>query len=270
MKRLRAMLAFLRKDLLEEMSYRTAFVMQLGGIFLTVTFWYLIASFVKPPEGSLPSGVPYFAYLLVGIAFWQYLGSALNSFAAKLRGEQLTGTLEATLMTPTPIPVIILSSALWDFVMTSFRVVIYLGLGVLFGIQLRFDSLLAFLLILLLTILAFSGIGILSAAFILYLKRGDPINYLITSASALFGGVFMPAQALTALTPSLRGVGRLLPITYALNGIRRSLLTGTPLSELMPEVTALVVFVVLLLPLGIAGFSLAVRKAREEGNLAQY
>ena len=269
MNRLRAMLAFLRKDLLEELSYRTAFVMQLGGILLTVSLWYLIASFLKPPEGSLPDlpGVPYFAYLLVGIAFWQYLGSALNSFAAKLRGEQLTGTLEATLMTPTPIPVIILSSALWDFVMTSFRVVLYLGLGVLFGIQLRFDSLLAFLIIVLLTILAFSGIGILSAAFILYLKRGDPINFLITSASALFGGVFLPVQA---LTPSLRGVGRFLPITYALNGIRRSLLTGAPLSELMPEITALMIFVLLLLPLGIAGFSLAVRKAREEGNLAQY
>ena len=267
MKRLRAMLAFVRKDLLEELSYRTAFVMQLGGIFFTVSLWYLIANFVKPPEGSLPPGVPFFAYLLVGIAFWQYLGSALNSFAAKLRAEQLTGTLEATLMTPTPIPVIILSSALWDFVMTSFRVVLYLGLGVLFGIQLRFDSLLAFIVILILTILAFSGIGILSAAFILYLKRGDPINFLITSASALSGGVFLPAQALPA---SLVGLGRFLPITYALNGIRRSLLTGTPLSELMPEITALLIFVVVLLPVGIASFSLAVRKAREEGNLAQY
>ena len=267
MKRLRAMLAFLRKDLLEEMSYRTAFVMQLGGIFFTVSLWYLIANFVKPPEGSLPPGVGFFAYLLVGIAFWQYLGSALNSFAAKLRAEQLTGTLEATLLTPTPIPVIILSSALWDFVMTSFRVVLYLASGVLFGIHLHFDSLLAFIVILVLTILAFSGIGILSASFILYLKRGDPINFLITSASALSGGVFLPAQALPA---SLVGLGRFLPITYALSGIRRSLLTGTPLSELMPEVTALLIFVVVLLPLGIASFSLAVRKAREEGNLAQY
>ncbi|HEU5180111.1 MAG TPA: ABC transporter permease [Candidatus Polarisedimenticolia bacterium] len=270
MKRLRAMLAFLRKDLLEEMSYRTAFVLQLGGILLTVSLWYLIANWLTLPEkNSLPDlpGVPYFAYLLVGLAFWQYLGSALNSFASKLRAEQLTGTLEAMLITPTPIPVLILSSALWDFVMTSFRVILYLGLGVVFGIQLRFDSLLAFLVILLLTILAFSGIGILSAAFILYLKRGDPINFLITSASALFGGVFLPTHALPA---SLAGVGRFLPITYALNGIRRSLLTGTRLPELMPEVTALVIFVVLLLPLGIAGFSLAVRKARAEGNLAQY
>src|SRR5690242_12126627 len=150
MKVLRQMLAFLRRDLLEEMSYRTAFLMQMGGIFLTVTLWFLIVRYVHPSVGPLPGlpGVPYFAYLLVGIAFYHYLGSALNSFASKLRDEQLTGTLEAMLVSPTPISVIILSAALWDFLMTSFRVMVYLGLGAFFGLHLRFDSLLAFFLIL--------------------------------------------------------------------------------------------------------------------------
>ena len=60
MRLLRQMLAFLRKDLLEEMSYRTAFLMQLGGIFLTVSLWYLIARFLRPPAEDLPGlpGVP--------------------------------------------------------------------------------------------------------------------------------------------------------------------------------------------------------------------
>lgn len=268
MRMARQMLAFLRRDLLEELSYRTAFVMQMGGIFLTVSLWYLIAGFLRPqtPLPDLP-GVSYFAYLLVGIAFYHYLSSALNSFATKLRGEQVSGTLEAMLMTPTPLPVIILSSALWDFVMTSFRVVVYLGLGAFFGLHLRFDSLLPFFIVLGLTILAFSGIGILSAAFILYLKRGDPINFLISSASALLGGVFIPAQAFPHGWGEL---GRFLPITYALSGIRKSLLMGSRIGDLIPEIGALAAFVILLLPLGIAGFSLAVRRAREEGSLAQY
>ena len=269
MNRMRIMLVFFNKDLQEEMSYRTAFVMQIGGIFLTTSLWYLIAGFLRPAEGAIPEfpGVPYFAYLLVGIAFSHYLWSALSTFAAKLRGEQLAGTLEAMLMTPTPIPLIILSSALWDFFISSVRVVLYLALGMFFGLQLRFDSLVAFSIILLLTILAFSGIGILSAAFILYLKRGDPINFLISSASALFGGVFIPAQS---LPHHLGEVGRLLPITYALSGIRKSLLSGLQLHELLPEISALLIFVAVLMPLGMAGFTLAVRKARQEGSLAQY
>jgi len=267
---LRLIAAFLRKDLLEEASYRTAFLMQFGGIFISVTLWFLIARYLRPAESALPDlpGVPYFAYLLIGIAFYHYLASALGSFATKLRNEQLTGTLEAMLITPTPIPVIILSSALWDFLMTSLRVMAYLGMGLLFfGLQLRYDSLLAFFLILFLTILAFSGIGILSAAFILYLKRGDPLNFLISSVSGLFGGVFFPTQTMPY---GLGAVGKFLPITYALNGIRKSLLVGTRLGDLLPEIAALLLFIVILLPLGLAGFSLAVRRAREEGTLAQY
>lgn len=269
MNRIQQMLAFVRKDLLEEMSYRTAFLMQIGGILLSVTLWFLIARFLRPAQPGLPGlpGVPYFAYLLVGIAFYHYLGSALSSFAIKLRNEQLAGTLEAMLMSPTPVPIIILSSSLWEFLMTSLRVAVYLGLGLAFGLQLRLEGLLAFAVILGLTILAFSGIGILSAAFILYLKRGDPINFLISSASALFGGVFFPLQSMPY---HLGVVGHFLPITYALDGIRKSLLLGTGLSALLPEVGALLAFVAILLPLGVTGFSLAVRKAREEGTLAHY
>ncbi|HEV8336473.1 MAG TPA: ABC transporter permease [Candidatus Polarisedimenticolia bacterium] len=269
MKLLRLIAAFLRKDLLEESSYRTAFLMQFGGIFISVTLWFLIARYLRPAESALPGlpGVAYFDYLLIGIAFYHYLASALGSFASKLRNEQLTGTLEAMLITPTPIPVIILSSALWDFLMTSLRVMVYLGLGLFFGLQLRYDSLLAFFLILFLTILAFSGIGILSAAFILYLKRGDPLNFLISSVSGLFGGVFFPTQTMPY---GLGALGKFLPITYALDGIRKSLLVGTRLGDLLPEIAALLLFVVILLPLGLAGFSLAVRRAREEGTLAQY
>jgi ABC-2 type transport system permease protein len=266
---LRQILAFLRKDLLEEVSYRTAFLMQFGGIFLSVTLWFLIARFLRPAQPELPGlpGVPYFAYLLVGIAFNFYLASALGSFATKLRNEQLTGTLEAMLITPTPIPILILFSAVWDFLMTSVQVMAYLGLGLVFGLHLRFDSLPAFFLILFLTILAFSGIGIISAAFILYLKKGDPINFLISSVSALFGGVFFPTESIPL---GLGKVGRFLPITHALDGIRKCLLTGTRMQELLPQIGALLLFVAVLLPLGLFCFSLAVRKAREEGSLAQY
>jgi ABC-2 type transport system permease protein len=266
---LRQALAFLRRDFLEEVSYRAAFLMQFGGIVLSVTLWFLIARFLRPAQPELPGlpGVPYFAYLLVGIAFNFYLVSALRSFAAKLRNEQLTGTLEAMLMSPTPIPVLVLCSALWDFFMTSLQVIAYLALGAAFGMHLRFDSLPSFLLILILTILAFSGIGIVSAAFILYLKKGDPINFLISSVSALFGGVFFPTESIPM---GLGKVGRFLPITYALDGIRKCLLTGARFQDLLPEIGALLLFIALLLPVGLACFSLAVRKAREEGSLAQY
>lgn len=269
MSMMRALGAFLKRDLLIEVSYRTSFVMQFFGIAFTVLVWYFIAGVVSAPR-TTPGleGVDYFAYVLLGIAFYHYLSSAMMSFAGKIRGEQTTGTLEAMLVTTTPAGTIVLGSSLWDFLLTSLKVVVYLLVGRLFfGVVIRLDSLLPSLLILGLTILAFSGIGILSAALVLYLKRGDPITYLVASASALLGNVFYPSED---MWPALRSLSRFLPITYALHGLRRALLKGSRFSDLLPDIQALLLFVVILLPLGILAFRVAVRKARQEGSLVQY
>ncbi len=269
MKTLSTLGAFLKRDFLIEISYRTSFVMQIFGIAFTVLIWYFIAGVVSAPR-TTPGleGVDYFAYVLLGLAFYHYLSSAMMSFAGKIRSEQTTGTLEAMLVTPTSTGTIVLGSSLWDFLLTSVKVIVYLAVGrIFFGVVIRFDSLLPAFLILGLTVLAFSGIGILSAAFVLYLKRGDPITYLVASASALMGNVFYPSED---MWPILKTFSRFLPITYALHGLRRALLRGSRFSELLPDIEALILFVLVLLPLGIFAFRLAVRRARQEGSLVQY
>lgn len=268
MKTLCTLLAFIKRDFLTEVSYRTSFVLQFFGILFSVLIWRFIAGVVNaPPSTPGLEGVDYFAYVLLGLAFYHYLSSAMFSFSGKIRSEQMTGTLEAMLVTPTSTGTIVLGSALWEFLMTSIKVLAYLTVGWFLGVTLRVGSLVPCLLVLGLTILAFSGIGILAAAFILYLKRGDPISYLVSSVSALFGGVFYPPEDMPAW---LGGVSRLLPITYALHALRRALLRGSRLVDLLPDILALVLFVAILLPLGILAFRFAVRKARQEGSLVQY
>ena len=45
-----------------------------------------------------------------------------------------------------------------------------------------------------LTLLSSAGIGMLSASFILYFKRGDPINFLLTMGTTFFGNVIFPSS----------------------------------------------------------------------------
>ena len=269
MRTLRTLLAFLRRDFLIEVSYRTSFLMQAFGIFFSVLIWYFVSRVVQAPAATPGlEGVDYFAYVLLGLALLHYLSSALVSFGSKVRGEQMTGTLEAMLLTPTSIGTIILGSSLWEFLLTSIKVLVYLLVGRLFfGVVIHMESFLPALLVIALTVLAFSGVGILSAAFVLYLKRGDPIAYLVASGSALVGGVFYPPENMPEW---LGGWSRLLPITYALRALRRALLRGSRFSELLPDIQALVLFVAVLLPLGILAFHFAVRRARQEGSLIQY
>lgn len=261
--------AFLKRDFLIEISYRTAFVLQILSIVSSVLMFYFIAKLVNaPPSTPGLDGLPYWPWLLVNWAFFTYLTSAIMSFAGKIRTEQTTGTLEAMLTTPTPLSTILLGSALWDFLITSVRAIVYLLIGWLFfEVGIRPEGILPALLVLALTVLAHSGIGILSAAFVLYMKRGDPITYLVSTGSALLGGVLFPPEVMPEF---LQWGSRLLPMTYALRALRRALLLGTPVADLLPEIQALALFSLVLLPLGIIGFRIALRRARLEGSLIQY
>lgn len=271
---LRIVWAFLARDFQNEVSYRFAMILQLGGIFFSAALWFFIARFFETAAGeeglrSRLGGLDYFSFVLVGVAVMGYFNAALGSFASKLRYEQTTGTLEAMLVTPTSVGRIMVASAAWNFLFTTIRFVVYLSFGVLvFGMSLSVGSPTAFVLGVLLTVLAFSGVGILSAAFIIYFKRGDPVNFFISSAGFLFGGVLFPASS--EVMGPLAGLSRFVPITYANRVVRRSLLQDAAFAELLPDLAVLAAFALVLLPVGILGARIAIRHAKAEGSLIQY
>ena len=219
-------LAFLKRDWRLETSYRVSFFLQFVGIFFSVTMFYFISElFGKAADPYLtPYGSDYFSFVLIGIAFSGYLGVGISAFSQKIRSAQTTGTLEAMIATPTRYSTIIFSSALWDFLHTTFRVVVYLGIGILFmGVRFPNPNFLSALIILMLSILAFSSLGIIAASFIMVLKRGDPVTWLISSISSLLGGVYYPV---TILPLGLQWLAYMVPITYSLHAMRLALLQG--------------------------------------------
>lgn len=260
--------AFIRRDFLIEVSYRTSFVLQLFGIFFLILIWKFISGVINPAADTPGlEGADYFSYVVLGLAFFHYLSASITAFSTKVRNEQMTGTLEAMLVTPTSAGAIVLGSSLWIFLRTSITVVGYLAVGFMFGVGLHPEGLLAGLLVLVMTVLAFSGIGVLSVSFVLYLKKGDPITLLVANVSALMGGVFYPPES---MYPWVARWSNLLPITHALRAFRRVLLQGSGLGSILTELAALAIFTAVLLPLGVLAFRLAIRKARQEGSLIQY
>src|SRR3972149_7260520 len=179
-------LACLKRDFLIDISYHFKFLLQITGIFISILMFFFLSKLIGVGMANQlgPYGGDYFAFVLIGVAFTDYLSVSLSSFANQIRSAQMMGTLEALLVTPTSVPTILLSSSLYNFAFTSLRVVLYLVLGVLlFGLKLHITSLPAFFVIMTVTILAFSGIGLLSAGFIIVFKEGSPISYLVGTAS---------------------------------------------------------------------------------------
>jgi len=259
--------AFIKRDFLSAVSYRLAFILQVGGMFMALLALYFWSGMVDPDTEGL-DGIRPFDWFLIGMAFQYYFSTALYSFSAKIRSEQVLGTLEAMLVSPTPTSMVIFSSAAWDFTYGAIRVVIYLLFATLvFGVTLYGTSLLTVALGVVLTLLSSAGLGILSASFILYFKRGDPVNYLLSATTTFLGGVFFPVEQ---LPESVRFLSNYLPINWSLRIVRGALLQGKSFSELREAITHLVVLTVILLPLGLFASRIAIRRAKREGSLIQY
>lgn len=262
--------AFFKKDFLIEMSYRLQFILNLLGILINIGAFYFIAKlFDKAAAPYLQEyGGEYFPFVLIGLAFSGYFMTALRSLAASIREEQLMGTLEAIFLTPTKISTLVISLSCWDFIFSSINIFFCLLVGTVFlGVKFGNMDILAISIILLLTIVSLGSIGILSAAFIIVLKKGSPISWTIGMFSAFFGGAYFP---ITILPQKLKMISYFLPLTYSLRSLRHALLQGYTYKMLSLDIAMLSLFCIILLPLSIFSFKYAVRKAKIAGNLAHY
>ena len=261
--------AFLRRDLREAATYKLSFVHSFVGIFLSTATFFFVAKLIPPGAPSLgPFGGVYFSFAVVGIAFASLLGIFQEGLAAVIRGAQVAGTLEALLVTQTSVPVVLLGSSLYSLLFQSFRTGLHLALAVaVFGMKLGRVNVPGALAVFALTALCFLSLGMLSASFTLVYKAGNPLGWFLGGLSGLLGGMLFPVSV---LPPWVRWASSLLPVTYSLDGMRRSLLASAGFSDILPDIGALLAFNALLLPLGAVTFRAAVRKAKKDGTLTHY
>jgi ABC-2 type transport system permease protein len=261
--------AIFRRDAIVAFSYPGNFALSWMGIVIEVVIaWYISRLVPASPKFSASGGVAvgYFQYLAINSAFVRFQAAALNSFAESIRDAQLTGTLEIVLATPTHLPTLVLSSAVWSFTYTTLQTALFLGIAVMFGLDLTHVNFLTAIVFLILTVGAVSPLGVLAAALSMVIKKTGPIEWISTSSAALFGGVYLPLRYLPYW---LQVAGWMLPITHALNGFRAAA-AGVPLQSVASDAVWLLVASLVLMPFSLWVFAKAVRKARVDGTLSMY
>jgi len=265
---LRNLLLFFRRDLRIASTYRSPFVLEVVGALFGAAMLYYVARFVDSPQlrQALPQGSSYFAYSLVGFVFFDYLHTALDTFDRSLEEARDTGTLEPLLVTQVSLPTILIGSAVYPFVVTTLRIGIYLGWGaLLFDFPFRSANWLTVLVVLIATLLAFSGLGIFSSAYLLLFKRGNPAKWFILGISGVVGGILFPVSI---LPDWLQFIARLNPVTYALDAMRASLLDGAGIPTIVRPLLVLLLFAVVFLPSSMLAFSWALRRTKITGTLS--
>ncbi|MFC2061038.1 ABC transporter permease [Elusimicrobiota bacterium] len=263
-------LAFLKKSFLIEKSYRFAFLLRLGAIFIHVLTFYFISRLFddRALEYLSDYNTTYFPFVLIGLALSNYLYAGLQSYSRNLRSEQMMGTLEYLFMAPLKSSTIILALALWDFIYASINVFVYLFCGIVFlGVAFPDANIISVIIIFALTIICFSGIGLVSASFIMIFKKGDPVTWIISNISILLGGVYFP---LSILPDFLKKISALIPLTYSLRALRYAVIQGYSISRIFTDIMILAVFSAILFPVGIIFFNYAIKQAKRQGTLSHY
>lgn len=267
---LKTLWGFFRRDAAIHTSYKLGFAMDMGSVFFSAATFYFVAKVFGAAAAPMLSryGGDYFSFVLIGVAFATYQNVGMNSFSQALRQEQFLNTLEPLLMTPVRLPTFLLGSALWDFLNATLEVLLYMALGLfLFGLKAPNANIPAALAVLAMTLFAFMGLGIFAASFIMRFKRGNPVTWLMATSSELLGGVYFPPEV---LPNGLKLLSKFVPMTYALSGLRKSLLAGESWSGILPELGALAVFVLVMWPLGVVCFAWALKKSQADGSLGHY
>ncbi len=267
---LRKTLAFVRRDFLVAWSYRTAFFTDWINMLVQVAVFYFVGRLVNPSLLPRFGGEPvsYIQFVAVGIAVASFVQVGLSRVVMTLRTEQLMGTLESLLVTPTAPTTIQLGSVMYDLVYVPVRTVIFLSLTA-FVLGARFDAsgILPALTVLLAFIPVVWGLGMISAAGVLVFRRGLGVVGLLTVAITATSSTYFPIELFPAWLQSL---ARLNPVTVALVGAREALLGGTGWSGVLPRLAVLVPSAAALIGVGVVAFRVALRRERRKGTLGLY
>jgi ABC-2 type transport system permease protein len=267
---LRKAYAFVLRDFRSEASYKASFVMSAVESLMLLMMFYFLSGLIT--TGSAPSlskyGNRYLPYVLIGLGFARYFDLTLRMFSDSIRQAQVTGCLEAMLSSQTDCVTIVLMSSLFGLIAGAVQLILILVAGVVaFGVDFSKINVSATLLVSLLSILIFVAFGVLSAAAIIWLKKGDPITWVLGTFGTILGGAYFP---ITVMPGWVQKISLLIPVTYALDALRLTMLQGYSLSKVARPVITLTLIAVILLPTSLILFNAAVRKGRKEGTLMEY
>jgi ABC-2 type transport system permease protein len=254
----------------------------------TDPFLFAVYSLVKPLAGVAILVVMYgvitqgdfdsamFTYMYLGSAFYFYVGAILNGLAwAVIDDREHYKTLKYIYSAPVHFPTYLLGRSVANFLVTSVAVSVTVLVGVIFldvNVVLGSINWPLFLLSLFIGInmLAFMGL-IMAGLMLLLVHHMWNLGAAVAGALYLFSGAIFP---LVVLPPFIRWLGYLMPITYWLELIRRSLVGSV--AEAFPTLTQfsniqllgiLVLLTLLLAAVAIISFKWCESKALDRGMI---
>jgi ABC-2 type transport system permease protein len=205
-------------------------------------------------------------YLLIGALLWGYLSLVFMEAAFAIAWERWEGTIEYTFMAPVKRVTHLMGICLFAIGYGLGRTFIVLLVAIaMFHLDFSNANIPGALAVLAASTLPLIGLSILTSVLpLLSPQKGEQMSIALQGFLLLVSGVYYP---LTVLPLPMQVAGAASPLTYALSGIRRSLLQGATVADQLPVIAILLAMGLLLIPASIMVFGWAENRAKRLGLL---
>jgi ABC-2 type transport system permease protein len=205
-------------------------------------------------------------YLLIGALLWGYLSLVFMEAAYAISWERWEGTIEYTFMAPirriTHLFGICLFAIGYGLARTF---VVLLVATALFNLDFSHADIGAALLVLAASTVPLIGLSIFTAVLpLLSPQKGEQMSVALQGFLLLVSGVYYP---LSVLPLPMQVAGAASPLTYALAGIRSSLLSGAGVGAQVPVIAVLLAMGAVMIPASLWVFGWAETRAKRLGLL---
>jgi ABC-2 type transport system permease protein len=262
--------AFMRRDLLVMLSYRAAFAGDLFYIGVQAVMFGFVAELIDASKLPTYGGVPasYFDFVMIGVVITTVCTVLLQRVAMAVRQEQMIGTLEALLVTPTSATTVQVGSVAFDLIFVPIRMALLLAaVALTLGLGYELSGVLPSLVLLAGLVPFVWGLGLMTAAAIVTFRRGTGPLGVIMSVLGLASGAFFPLALLPGWIQTLAEAN---PVAIAMEGTREALIGGAGWDAIGSDLIVLVVLSGAALFAGVMAFRVALAREHRRGTLGLY
>lgn len=217
----------------------------------------IIAPYKVNAEGTVAGNMNYFSFVAPGLLMMIVMMGAMTGIPRAIAHEKEIGTFDGILAAPVNEISIIMGKTLAQTVRGFIQGIIVMAIAMLvFGVTVN-GNLLLTAGVLLLGIFSFIGLGILLTALSNNEETAMILMTVLQFPMMFLTGVFFPIQQMPWF---MQWVAQLLPLTYAVTAMRKVMILGAGVGDIMPEIAILVVFGAIMLLIAIPVFRRAMTR----------
>ena len=202
--------------------------------------------------------------LLVGGVIWAFLGIIFEIVTETVAWERWEGTIEYTFMAPVSRPVHLFGMGVYAVLYGLVRAAaVFVAVAAIIGISLPNANYPAAIQLLGIASVSFIGVGMMTAVLpLISPEKGTQLGFIAQGLMLVVSGVYYPVSVLPGW---MQWIATISPATYALRGVRESILNGTGLQ--WADVWPLLVIGAFSIPIGLVVFKSGERYAKKHGKL---